>query len=86
MVTLDGEEISAQATLDNIPYTFTGELINQNEIVEGVWSSTTTSGFFYWEMGKNYEFGGNWNNTFGFCGARLGENQPENCKIILELR
>jgi len=86
LVTLNGDEISAQANINDFIFNFEGKMIREKKIVEGLWENETTSGFFYWEMGINTAFSGNWNNEFGFCGVRPGNDQPDNCKIILVIR
>jgi len=86
VVTLNGDEISANVSMNNFTYDLEGKIIKDIDVIEGQWESETSSGLFFWMLGIDNTFGGNWNNQFGFCGARPGYNQPQNCKIIREIR
>jgi hypothetical protein len=79
-VTLDNEGfIVASAVIGGFNYNFKGNLNADQTAVNGLWTSSSISGKFYWVLAGDEQFGGNINTLYGFCGARVGLEQPFPC-------
>ena len=80
-VSLNGDQLFAQAELNGNPYQFNGRLINNGQVAFGTWSSAQTSGSFTWTLVQINQFGGDRDLMYGVCGARPGVDMPIPCYI-----
>ena len=80
-VSLNGDQLLAEAEFNGSPYQFTGKLIINGQVAFGTWSSTLTSGSFTWTLVSTGQFGGDRDLLYGVCGARTGEAMPDPCYI-----
>jgi len=80
-VSLNGDQLLAEAEFNGSPYQFTGKLIINGQVAFGTWSSTLTSGSFTWTLVSTGQFGGDRDLLYGVCGARAGEAMPDPCYI-----
>lgn len=80
-VSLNGDQLLAEAVFNGSPYQFNGKLINNGQVAFGTWSSTQTSGLFTWTLVSIGQFGGDRDLLYGVCGARAGEAMPDPCYI-----
>ncbi|HPS32139.1 MAG TPA: hypothetical protein PKW57_01415 [Anaerolineaceae bacterium] len=81
IVSLNGDQLFAQAELNGNPYQFNGRLINNGQVAFGTWSSAQTSGSFTWTLVQINQFGGDRDLMYGVCGARPGVDMPIPCYI-----
>ena len=81
IVTLNGEQLLAEAEFNGSPYQFNGRLSRNGQVASGTWSSTQTSGSFTWTLVTADQFGGDRDLLFGICGARPGGDMPDPCYI-----
>lgn len=81
-VTLSGNQLTANTTLKNNDYLFTGTLLTEAAKVEGKWFTGSDEGKFWWQMIAADTFAGSWDGRFGFCGDRESEEQPTACRRI----
>jgi hypothetical protein len=55
--------------------------VSSNGVVNGTWSWGGASGTFVWALQPGDTFGGNWNGTNKWCGARSGVAFPVGCSF-----
>lgn len=81
IVTLNGEQLLAEAEFNGSPYQFNGRLSRNGQVASGTWSSAQTSGSFTWTLVTADQFGGDRDLLYGICGARPGVDLPDPCYI-----
>jgi len=81
IVSLNDDQLFAQAELNGNPYQFNGRLINNGQVALGTWSSAQTSSSFTWTLVTADQFGGDRDLMNGVCDARVGEDMPDPCYI-----
>lgn len=82
IVQIAGTQFSATTTINNINYTFRGDLIMQGTEVEGEWETLQTEGDFWLQMVSSDSFLGSRESRFGFCGNREDVERPDSCRKI----
>jgi len=80
ILTVIGDKVFGNATIDGVAYTFEG-IITENNNVSGEWRTATRTVRFWWEPKDANQFLGSWAERFGFCGNKLEAVQPEPCMI-----
>ena len=78
---LNGTEVIASANLDGIEYNFEGDNYAEGKQVTGQWQTDSSSGYFWWMLVSDAQFGGNQDLQYGICGARAGAEKPDPCFI-----
>ena len=78
---LNGTEVIASANLDGIEYNFEGDNYAEGKQVTGQWQTDSSSGYFWWMLVSDAQFGGNQDLQYGICGARAGAEKPNPCFI-----
>ncbi len=78
---LNGTEVIASAKLDGVEYNFEGINHADGEQISGPWQSDSSSGYFWWLLVSENQFGGSQDLQYGFCGARVGFEMPDPCFI-----
>lgn len=81
-VQVAGAQFSATATINNINYTFKGDLIVQGNEVEGQWTTSHSEGNFWFQMVSPETFVGSSESRFGLCGVRGSADRPDSCRKI----
>ena len=79
-VQISGTQFSATTTINNINYSFRGDLIKQGSEVEGEWETLQTDGTFWLQMVSSDSFVGSNEARFGFCGDREAADRPDSCR------
>lgn len=77
--TLQGTDMTAVMSLDNLDYLFDGIVFNDGKYATGSWSSPDGQGNFWWNLQENGQFRGCHENHYAFCGSRAGIDQPSPC-------
>ena len=82
ILALNGTEVIASANLDVIEYNFEGVNYAEGKQITGPWQTDSSSGYFWWMLVSDAQFGGSLDLQYGICGARAGAEKPDPCFIV----
>ena len=82
ILALNGTEVIASANLDAIEYNFEGVNYAEGKQITGPWQTDSSSGYFWWMLVSDAQFGGSLDLQYGICGARAGAEKPDPCFIV----
>lgn len=80
-VTVNGTDISANAIVGSSQYQFEGIIYAEDEQASGPYQSESATGYYWWLLVSEGQFGGMFDQQFGFCGARAGVEMPDPCYL-----
>jgi len=80
-VTVNGTDISANAIVGSSQYQFAGIIYAEDEQASGPYQSESATGYYWWLLVSEGQFGGMFDQQFGFCGARAGVEMPDPCYL-----
>ena len=79
-IKIENGTASGAFDLNEEPFTFTGDFIQDPQILNGVYTWGNTEGWFSWKISiDGHFFQGSLDNKIPFCAARSGVQRPEPC-------
>ena len=81
ILALNGTDVIATAILDGVEYNFEGDIYAEGKQITGPWQTDSNSGYFWWQLVSDAQFGGSQDLQYGICGARAGAEKPDPCFI-----